>query len=417
MPERYIESRNCKDLQDLKNLSRSTLLSYMQREARPQAPRRQAQKLAPATYPILAAFSPQRLFTWIWHYLTHRLGRRHRFQSYAASGSDHGVYKLAGDGETRIALAGDWATGTDEASVVAALMTAFKPHYSIHLGDVYYVGDDAEVGENFLGIKNPHNDFAPCLWPAGAHGSFALPGNHEMYALGYAYFQNMLPALGLNVNGTPAEQKASFFCLENEHWRIIAVDTGYNSIGLPVLEYIFQPSCALRPELIDWLRNVVRPRKDDPRGIIILGHHQVYSAYDHWYPRQARQLKEFFAGPVLWFWGHEHRLAIYQPYTVPGGIPAFGRCIGHGGMPVDLPPAQPKHPECIVEFTDDRPYPNDENLKIGFNGYVELTIKDNQATACYVDVHGEWIFSEVWVVKNGVLQRTQAQRGQGGARW
>jgi len=220
--------------------------------------------------------------------------------------------------------------------------------------------------------------------------------------------------LGINAGGAggrPAGQKASFFCLENEHWRIIAVDTGYNSIGWPVLEYIFQPSCALRPELIDWLRTVVRPRKDDPRGIIILGHHQVYSRYDYWYPRQARQLAEFFAGPVLWFWGHEHRVAIYEKYTVSGGIPAFGRCIGHGGMPVDLPPARPKHAQCIVEFTDDRPYPNDENLTIGFNGYAELTLKDNQATVGYVDVHGKRIFSEVWVVNNGALQRTQAQRG------
>ncbi len=49
-----------------------------------------------------------------------------------------------------------------------------------------------------------------------------------------------------------------------------------------------------------------------------------------------------------------------------GGVRAFGRCIGHGGMPVDLPPA-PLH-DFETEFVDARVYPNDENLKIGFNG-------------------------------------------------
>jgi hypothetical protein len=410
MPEAQTQSGR-KDMQDLRGLSRSTVLSYMQKQSQPRAPRRKAAHLAPASHPILAAFAPQRLGRWIWQYFSHRLGRRHPFQSYVASDSDQGVYNLEGDGQIRFALAGDWATGTDEAAAVAKLIAAFEPHYSIHLGDVYYVGDDAEVGENFLGIKNPGNNFEPCRWPAGSRGSFALNGNHEMYALGYAYFRNMLPTLGVKVGGKAAGQKASFFCLENDQWRIIAVDTGYNSIGWPVLEYIFQPSCALRPELIDWLRNVVRPRKDDPRGIIILSHHQVYSRYDYWYPKQARQLAEFFTGPVLWFWGHEHRLAIYREHTVRGGIPAFGRCIGHGGMPVDLPPAQPKHAQCFLEFTDDRPYPNDENLTIGFNGYAELSLQDKQATVSYVDVRGKRVYSEAWVVENGLLQRTHAQRG------
>jgi hypothetical protein len=61
-----------------------------------------------------------------------------------------------------------------------------------------------------------------------------------MYALGgSAYFDRMLPTLGLIEGGFSQGQKASFFCLENEFWRVIALDTGYNSVGLPLLEYIF----------------------------------------------------------------------------------------------------------------------------------------------------------------------------------
>ena len=214
-----------------------------------------------------------------------------------------------------------------------------------------------------------------------------------MYARGFAYFDRMLPTLGLLANGKPLGQKASFFCLENKYWRFIALDTGYNSIGWPLLEYIIQPDCALRPEELDWLRNVVRPREDDPRGIVLLIHHQYFSRYDEWYTKQVDQLKAFFSRPVLWFWGHEHRMAIYGQFGVAGGMQAYGRCIGHGGMPVDLPDAIPKHPECPVEFVNTRHYPNDENLMIGYNGFARLTLQGNRMDVQYVNVHGKVIFS------------------------
>ena len=37
--------------------------------------------------------------------------------------------------------------------------------------------------------------------------------------------------------------------------------------------------------------------------------------------------------PVIWFWGHEHKLAIYDRYSVLNGIPVYGRCIRHGQCP------------------------------------------------------------------------------------
>jgi hypothetical protein len=173
-----------------------------------------------------------------------------------------------------------------------------------------------------------------------------------------------------------------------------------------LLEYIFPPACALQPEQIEWLRNVVRLRKDDPRGIIILSHHQYYSRYEPWYPRQAEQLAEFISCPVLWFWGHEHRLAIYEEFRVAGGIRAFGRCIGHGGMPIEPLPAA-KHEECVVEFADGRTYQNDENLTIGFNGYAQLSLRGNRAAVGYVDLCGTEIFREIWVVNDGVPERVE----------
>jgi hypothetical protein len=396
-----------KDLQDLHQLSRSPELAYLRKQQQPLAPRRKTAGGA-ARYALLTAFSPVHYVKWLVEYLVHRIGRRHRFQDYSEAGADNGVYRLDGDGdEVRIALAGDWASGTDEAHAIAQLIDEFEPHYSIHLGDVYFVGDRTEVGENFLGINNEANGFAPCRWPAGSRGSFALNGNHEMFALGYAYFDQMLPALGLSVANRPQGQRASFFCIENDHWRIIALDTAYNSIGWPIVEYFVSPDCALPPALVDWLRDAVRPSDDDPRGIILLSHHQYVSRFDHCFPAPARQLAPFFSRPVLWFWGHEHRLGVYEESSLPDGIRAFGRCIGHGGMPVDLSPPTPRHPEHRLEFVDDRVYPNDENLKIGFNGFARLTLRGSRLAVDYVDLHGSVVFTEAWDSSDGTLRRAE----------
>jgi hypothetical protein len=99
---------------------------------------------------------------------------------------------------------------------------------------------------------------------------------------------------------------------------------------------------------------------------------------------------------VLWFWGHEHRMAIYGEFGVRGGIRAFGRCIGHG-----------EYRACVVEFADKRHYPNNENLKIGYNGFARLTLRADRLTAEYVDLHGKVIVTEVWAAENGTVHRTR----------
>ena len=400
-----------KDLQDFRKLSRAPVLSYLQKQAQPKTPRRRTLAAAPVRHPLLAAFAPQRIWTWFREYLRFRIGPKHAFLEYDDTDSDSGVYRLTGAGsEIRIALAGDWASGTDEAAAVATQITEYQPHYSIHLGDVYYVGDTAEVGENFLGIPNPANDYLPCTWPKGSEGTFALNGNHEMYARGLGYFDCILPALGLR--GSSRGQRASYFCLENDDWRIIALDTGYNSVGLPIVEYILRPDCALPQQVMNWLRAVVRPRPDDRRGIVILTHHQYYSRFDRCYPKPAQQLAEFFSRPVLWLWGHEHRLVIYQEAGMPGGVRAYGRCIGHGGMPVDLPAAS-VHDDFGVEFIDTRRYPNDEGLTVGVNGFVKMTLRGKTLTLDYVDLNGQAAFREVWAVTGGVLVRTTSEASPG----
>jgi hypothetical protein len=390
-----------KDLRVYNNLPRSALLSYIARAGEDQN----------RFHYTLSALEPHALWQWITQYLGNRIGPRHRFLTYPPESK--GIYHLGDesviggsadpDGEVRISIAGDWGTGTDEANEVAARISAFTPHYTIHLGDVYYVGTEDEVDENCLGRRAADNSFIPCLWPLGSVGSFALNGNHEMYALGDAYFSKFLPKLGIRTapGKKPSGQLASFLCLENPFWRVIGLDTGYNSIGIPVMEYIFSPSCKLRNEELAWLRDQVNP-KGDTRGLILLTHHQYCSAFDTEYPKTAIQLAQVIDRPVLWFWGHEHRMAIYGKYAVNGGIQAFGRCLGHGGMPVAINPTV-KRPDRPLAAFDNRQYPSPENIVVGYNGFANLIFRNNRLAVEYRDLKDRVLLIEQWQVDNGVL--------------
>jgi hypothetical protein len=150
---------------------------------------------------------------------------------------------------------------------------------------------------------------------------------------------------------------------------------------------------------MDWLTNVIKPN-EDPRGLILLSHHQYYSAFDNWLPTAARQLVNVIKRPVLWFWGHEHRFATYCLGRVENGIEAYGRCIGHGGMPVDLATTV-NHPECQTEVHDNRQYvsanePSD--LFVGYNGFANITLEGRSATVEYRDVENAVVLSEAWEV-------------------
>src|SRR5258708_22184035 len=98
-------------------------------------------------------------------------------------------------------------------------------------------------------------------------------------------------------------------------------------------------------------------------------------------------------------------MGIFQEFGVEGGIRAFGRCIGHGGMPVELPPPNPPHPECVLEFIDDREHLNDENLLSGFNCFARMALQENSMNVEYVDVRGRVVFGESSAVRTGALTR------------
>ena len=376
-----------------------------------------APPLPPGTFAKIASYVNSRWVPWVASYLKYAFNRKYPFASYKKSGFN-GIYKVPpenGSDVVKVSIAGDWATGTYESCVIAERMLTSLPDLTIHLGDVYYVGDEPEVQENCNGVSS--NGRQGVRWPKGRQGSFALNGNHEMYANGDAYFKSFLPTLGMR--GDRNGQIASYFCLEIGEWRVIGLDTGYNSTGVPILSRIpllnklkfLDGNCRLEDDLIDWLRKDVRP-KENQKPTLLLSHHQYFTAFpdESDYHSPAEQLAEFFSGrDLVWLWGHEHRLGIYGKNTTGEELTVYGRCIGHGGMPIELQSPDPdKSKNTKLMYYDTREYETlDNGEQIGKNGFVRMTVKGNELALEYYDINDALLHSEKFIPgPDGKLQHS-----------
>ncbi len=337
---------------------------------------------------------------------------------YSDSFKNNGIFKIhkPGNSAISIALLSDWASDTAESQLIAA--QAGIQDYSIHLGDTYYVGNEKEIAENFNTDKGG-------TWPYGKYGSFAMIGNHEMYSSGQSYFTQLLPRMGIYKDGKKKvvqTQLASFFCLENEYWRIIGLDTGYDSLtGL----FGLTPNreLDLTPEQKSWLENTIK-LNDDNRGIIFLSHHQCFSAFEIEFPNPAETIASLISPTrnILWFWGHEHMLSVYGPNKLQNGSTVFARCIGNSGMPVELKnengsikapksndPANPQNRNLILYDQRQREVIKGD-IPLGHNGYVLLDLEDDKLSINYFDDNnggdkGRKILQENWTIdlSNGNL--------------
>ena len=321
------------------------------------------------------AFLAQSIVSWGLNFLLHMTEGRVPFPQYAEGQS--GIVTMPD--VARIALAADWGTGTDSAYAVGSAIAADAPDITIHLGDVYYSGDHQEFANYFL---------PPDCWPRGSYRTFALVGNHEMYSGGHAYFDFALRTLG---------QPTSYFCLENANWRIVALDTGYDcTTGLRFV--IGEDHTTVRGEVLGWLEKTIFANPADDRPVIFLSHHQWFSAFDsHGYPDVGRQLEPYLKRVALWFWGHEHRFAAYARVAPPGGTPVRARCIGHGGMPVEIgPPLIKANQDLKPVFLDARHHVNVGDAAIGYCGYAMLALNGPALTVRYFDEDRTLLLEETW---------------------
>jgi hypothetical protein len=268
--------------------------------------------------------------------------------------------------DATVALIADWGTGTEEAIELLTDVALQRPDVVVHLGDIYYSGTARETHANFLAI---------CDEVLGRPGSriplYTLSGNHDMYSGGQGYY-SLLPLLNPSPPFDPeVAQPASFFCLRTRDstWQLLAMDTGLHDHD-PFT--VTSDMTFLEDREALWHLDKIERFAAAGGKTILLSHHQLFSAFGYIGAPDTKPagseayntklLKTFGAqmdaGRVAaWFWGHEHNMAIYQPY----GSLERGRCIGHAAIPVyetNAPYARnqriPQPPE-LVEGPEGRP--------------------------------------------------------------
>lgn len=209
----------------------------------------------------------------------------------------------------RIALFADWGTGLYGAPAITKCIEGLdRCDVVLHLGDTYYSGENDEIRDRLIGY-----------WPKRPAGTInrALNGNHEMYSGGKGYFQAL---------ATFFQQPASCFALQNSKWILVCMDTAYEDFNLD-------------PKQVAWIKAIVAAA--GTRKLILFSHHQPFSQLDSQGPNLQVALADLLNTQRIhaWFWGHEHRLVLYDPHPKWG---FKGRCIGNGGYPGfrdDLPDA------------------------------------------------------------------------------
>ncbi len=220
--------------------------------------------------------------------------------------------------QCKIAFVSDWATGTALAKNVMRCIGEQQPDVVIHLGDVYYSGTKSEMNDHFLAIVREQ---------LPAHTQvFNLAGNHDLYAGGEGYYW-LIDELG---------QPASYFCLRNDHWQILAIGAPPETKSPTASQTVVPP---IDPLEAQWHRHKIDTAAG--RKTVMLSHYQLFTASGNiartadnrpmaLNPVLYDEFKDHTAAIDVWLWGHEHNLAAFEPY---GGL-RKGRCIGSGAMPV-----------------------------------------------------------------------------------
>lgn len=227
----------------------------------------------------------------------------------------------------KIAIVGDWGTGLPEAKALLEAIARKNPDIVIHIGDIYYSGTEFEVENYFWNIWSSTFDLSKVR-------TFTLAGNHDMYSGGGPYYQ-LIDKLG---------QPASYFCLRNADWQLIALDTGLHDD-----DALDARPTYLEDTEVQWLNDKVATA--DKRRTVLISHHQLFTAFESIggqavNTRLQAQVDSVLPQTTVWFWGHEHDQVIYKPWQ---GV--LGRCIGHGAYPVGVTeiPATPQFAEVPLE--------------------------------------------------------------------
>jgi hypothetical protein len=264
----------------------------------------------------------------------------------------------------RVAILGDWGTGTPEAVELLRQIQAHNPDVLMHLGDVYYSGALEEVQARFQAVV------------AGVFGTspprcFSLSGNHDMYSGGAGYYW-LVDRL---------EQGASYFAVQNDDWLFVAMDTGKHDVN-PLA--VASTATMLEPSEANWVNGLIAASQN--QKILLFSHHPLFSAYEPIAGAAVNhlllsQLAGSLGKVTAWFWGHEHRLAVYDECQ---GL-RRGRCLGHAAVPVfaDAEGDPPQLAGVPVHLVNGAPLAAGSANGLFKHGFAVLELSGKDATVSY----------------------------------
>lgn len=275
----------------------------------------------------------------------------------------------------RVVLFSDWGSGLPRAQKVSAeirkeLLAAKADNrdaHLIHLGDVYYSGWAKEYEKNVL----PH--WSVKENEADKFSSWCLNGNHDMYSGGKGFFDYLLDDARFK-----RQERSSVFSLENKNWLLLGLDTAYHN------NRVFDPH-DLYGDQNKWVHEKLSAAKAENKKGILLSHHQPFSAFgdEEGGKKITDKLRTTLDEKLVhtWFWGHEHRCALYEERE---NI-KFPRLIGHGGIPFYVA-SKPLPEGVIYEYRDGF---DDLNESWNYFGFVVLDFEGDTITARYINERGK----------------------------
>lgn len=273
-------------------------------------------------------------------------------------------------------LVGDWGTGGWAADKVTRHIrtelqaAGDRETHVVHLGDVYYAGQEWEARERFL----DH-------WPvrpdeADRHRSWCLAGNHDMYCGGYGIFDVILADERFRLQRGADGEGMTFFRLINDDWQILGLDSAWSK---KIVYTGHHGSLAGRQA--DWIAASVDEQPS--RRTMLLSHHQLLSTHGKVSGELADRMARVMTGREVtaWFWGHEHRCMTFRPRP---GL-RYSACVGHGAMPQKAGDPRPEEDEW--EYDNSRQDVDLDRWRLC--GFAVLDFAGPDLTVRYVNEKGE----------------------------
>jgi len=282
----------------------------------------------------------------------------------------------------RIAITGDRGTQKESTRAIAELISQQHPHYTIHLGDVYY---------SDRGKDRPQNP--PASWPCGSLGSFALNSTNEMFSGGDDYFNVTLwsPTFAI-------QSHLSYFALYNPYWLIIGLDTSYFAYNYSLLYdegTLDDPLDHTKGSVqVQWLRELLLNHAG--KRVIVLTHHDGFSVDPVSGKVRPKPLWTQMASELRgraewwWYWGHIHAGIAYRRILFLDDTSVSPRCVGHGGVPHRPFPRELRNftdPNIAIEWAEHQTAHSGESCR-ALNGFVMLTLDGPALTESFFDETG-----------------------------